>query len=131
MYLIFEMIPVVIDTNVLLLQFQKRVNLEEEIERLIEAPHFFVVLEQCVDELKAMASKQRKFSLAARAALALIRVKYKVDKSTAGKPDDAMLNYCVANGGILCTLDVALRKKARDKGVKAVFLRGESHLSLA
>src|SRR3990167_2653803 len=95
-------IPVVLDTNSLLLPFQRKLDLPSEIERLIEAPHFFVVLQQCVDELNEMAQHKRKFSPAARAALTWISKRgFVIEKGFKGRPDDAMLEFCLANGAML------------------------------
>ncbi len=107
-------------------------NMQGEVERLLEEPHQFVVLEQCLDELKEMAEKNRKFSPASRAALLMIeKSNFRVERNFKGKPDNAMVEFCVANNGILVTIDAALRKKAKSRGVKTIFLRGESRLALA
>ena len=131
MFLVFMAIPVVLDTNFMLLPFQRKLDIEGEVERLVEAPHFFVVLQQAVDELTEMARQKRSFSPAARAALIFIQRKVTVEKGTLGKPDAAMLEYCKANGGILATFDAALRRKARGLDVRVVFLRDKGHLALS
>ncbi len=125
-------IAVVLDTNFLLLPFQRKLDLEGEVERLLETPHFYVVLGQCLDELREMGSKQRKFSPASRAALALIaNKKFVVERGFPGPPDDAILKYCIAKNAIMCTADAALRAKAKKARVKTIYLRGKSHLALA
>ncbi len=124
-------ISVVLDTNFLLLLFEKKIDLEVEIERLLGEPHFFVVLKQCIDELQEMAKHSRKFSLASKGVIALIeKKKFKTETHFQGAPDDAMLEYCVAENAVLCTLDADLRRKAKKLRVKTIFLRGNSHLAM-
>lgn len=124
-------IAVVLDTNVLLLPFQRRIDVETEVERLIEEPHYFVVLQQVIDELVEMAQQRRQFSSAARAALLLVsKSGFVVERGFPGKPDGAMLEFCKAKNGVLATLDAALRRKARQSGLRVVFLRGKAHLAL-
>ncbi len=125
-------VAVVLDTNFLLLPFQRTIDIEMGIEGLLEAPHFFVTLSQCVDELKEMASKQRKFSPAARAALSLIsKHGFVVEKGFPGVPDNSLLDYCKAKNAVLCTLDAGLRRKAKSAGIRVIFLRDKGHLALA
>ncbi len=125
----FNMVPIVLDANFLLLPFQRRVDIEKEVEQLIEEPHFFVVLQQVVDELSEMYRAKRKFSLASRGALSLVD-KFKVEKNFPGKPDAAMLRYCLERGAVLATLDVGLRREARKKGARVILLRGGGHLAI-
>lgn len=125
-------LAVVLDTNFLLLPFQAKVDFEREVERLIEEPHFFVVLQQVVDELREMASKQRKFSPAARAALLLVEKRgFTVNREFKGKPDAAMVAYCAAKNAVLATLDAGLRRKAKAAGARVIFLRDKGHLAIA
>ncbi len=125
-------IPIVLDTSFLLAIIQRKLPLFDEVERLIEEPHFFVVMLQCVDELKEMASKQKKISPISRAALVLVAKKGAIiEKRFTGKPDDAMLAFCQVEKGILCTLDGALKNRAKRSGVKCIFPRGKASLALA
>ncbi len=125
-------LAVVLDTNFLLLPFQRQIDVEAGIEVLLEEPHFFVVLGQCLDELKEMGSKQRRFSPAARAAVSFIsKAGFIVEKGFPGLPDNALLSYCKAKGAVLCTLDAALRRKAKGLGIRVIFLRDKGHLAQA
>ncbi len=125
-------IPVVLDTSFLLLCMQCKVFFEPEVERLLEAPHFYVVLLQCIDELTKMASLHRAFSPDSRTALSLIsKRRFTVERGFQGSPDSAMLAYCVERNGILCTLDRKLAKRARSQRIRVISLRGKSHLELS
>ncbi|MFH1247188.1 MAG: hypothetical protein V1644_02295 [Candidatus Micrarchaeota archaeon] len=125
-------IKVILDTNFLLLPFQHKLDFEMEVEQLLEEPHDFVVLGQCVDELKEMSARHRRFSPASRAALAFIAKRgFVIERGFFGSPDNALLEYCKAKNAILCTLDVALRRRAKNFGVRVIFLRDKGHLALA
>ncbi|MDP3742056.1 MAG: hypothetical protein Q8R15_01950 [Candidatus Micrarchaeota archaeon] len=125
-------LAVVLDTNFLLLPFQRQIDLETGIETLLEEPHFFVVLQQVMDELTEIASKQRRFSPAARAAISFVSKKgFVIEKGFPGVPDNALVQYCKAKEAVLCTLDTELRRKAKNLGVRVIFLRDKGHLAQA
>ncbi len=122
---------VVLDTNFLLLPFQRSIDLDSEIERVLEQPYFYVVLKQCIDELRGMASRKRKESRASRAALSFIQRRgISIEKGFSGPADSALVDYCAAKKAVLCTLDTDLRRAAKKLGVKVICLRGKSHLGI-
>ncbi len=134
---------VVLDTNFLLLPFQKKIDLDAEVERVLEQPHFYAVLKQCLDELRGIASTKKKESRPARAALSLIKRRggsggsggrgggsFHVEKGFPGPADSALLACCTAKNAVLCTLDADLRRAAGKMGIRVIYLRGKSHLAI-
>lgn len=125
-------IPIVLDTNFLLLPFQYKVNVFGEVERLLEQPHYFVIVKQTLDELKELAKRQRKDSPAARAALALTeKKKFTVEKSFGGDADAAIIAFCSSvNNIVVCTNDKKLQEKIRKAGCKVISSRDKGYLDL-
>ena len=125
-------IPVVLDTNFLLLPFQHRVDIFREIERLLEEPHYFVIVKQTLDELKELAKRQRTDSPAARAALALAEKKeFLVEGSLKGDADKAIVQFCSTHSGaVVCTKDKKLQDKVRAVGARVISSRDKGYLGI-
>jgi len=129
-------IPVVFDTNFLLLPFQRRVDVFGEVERLLEEPHYLVVVKQTLDELKGLSARHKKDSPAARAALALIETKsFEIEGGFEGNADAAIVKMCAAVGSegaraVVCTNDRRLRDRLKKLGGRVCVSRDKGHLGL-
>jgi rRNA-processing protein FCF1 len=120
---------VLLDTNFLLLPFQRRIDIFEEIHSLLCTHVEFVVLPQILSELHRLialgSSKERR---AAQSALQLIE-QYCTRKipSDNGKTrfdaDTALLRYALTTGALVATNDRVLRRKLVKQGSRVIFLR--------
>lgn len=120
---------VVLDTNMLLVPFQFKVDVFGEIERLTEGRGQAAVLSPCIEELKALAAGSGRDARAAKAALDMLE-RLKIGKTKAGGPaDDAIMEYALKEQAVVCTNDKELRDKLREKGIRTVGLRDNSHLA--
>lgn len=129
-------VVVLLDTNFLLLPFQRRIDIFEEIKRLLISHVEFVVLPQILSELQRLvAHGSSKESRAARSALQLVQ-HYCTSRSQPGNikvkldADTALLHYALATRAIVATNDRALRRSLVKSGCRVIFLRKLAILAL-
>ena len=121
---------VVLDTNFLLVPYQFKIDVFRQIERLLEAPHEFIVPTGVVSELKKLAKGRGKEGAASRFALKLLGA-YKVTKvRSKGDVDGWIAEYAVKENAIVATNDVELRNRLKKGGVKMIALRSRARLGL-
>jgi rRNA-processing protein FCF1 len=120
---------IVLDTSVLLLPAQRRLDVFVECERIAENCEF-LVLRQTLDELTSLAAKRDKAGIAARIALELLG-KNKVGQIEAKskKADEALVELARKDRTIaFATTDAPLRRRLRDLNARVICLKGESRL---
>lgn len=115
------MTKVVLDTNILMMPFQFKVDIEGELARHLGAVEIFVP-EVCIRELSLLSDKK------AKAALELAK-RFKVVPSR-GKGDEAILATALELKAVLVTNDSELRKRAKTNGLRVAYLRGKDHLEV-
>jgi rRNA-processing protein FCF1 len=127
---------VLLDTNFLLLPFQRRVDIFRQIERLIGSRVEFVVLSQILDELHQLSEtgplKDRR---AATSALELVakycRIADAASTRTTGLNADAALLRCAQDAKtVVATNDQELRRALVKQGSRAIFLRKLAFLAI-
>jgi rRNA-processing protein FCF1 len=127
---------VLLDTNFLLLPFQRRLDIFREIEGLIGSRVEFVVLSQVLDELHQLGEtgplKNRR---AVASALELVarscRVADAASTQTLGlNADAALLHYAQLAKAVVATNDQELRHALVKQGCRAIFLRKLAFLAI-
>lgn len=121
---------IILDTNILLLPGQHKLDVFSECERLCEEKIEFLVLQQAVEELKALVGKRSRDGVAARIALQLL-LKHgaREIKAKEKKVDEAMLALAKENKKIIfATNDVGLRRRLRSLGARTICLKHGSVL---
>lgn len=113
-----------LDTNFLLLPFERRLDVFGALERLLQEPVKFFVLKECLDE-----ARQSRFFSSAESLLKANRVA--VVSAGNGKPDDLVARWAAAEKAVVCTNDAALRRRLKKLGIQVISLRGESRLDFA
>lgn len=121
---------ILLDTNVLLLPVQRKLDVFRECERLCEDKCEFLVLKQTVGELKSMAVRRSKEAIAARIALQmLLKNGARTVESSERKADKAVVELARDDNKIVfATNDAPLRRKLRALGAKVICLKGSSRL---
>lgn len=120
---------VLLDTNFLLLPFQRRIDIFEEIGRLIGGHVEFLILTQVLGELRWLAeSGKMKERRMATSSLQLVeRFCRLVDESytatTELDADTALMQYASVTGAVVATNDRELRHKLVKQGSRVIFLR--------
>jgi len=131
-----SVLAVLLDTNFLLLPFQRRIDIFEEIGRLIGGHVEFLVLTQVLNELHWLAEsgtmKERRL---ATSSLQLVeRFCQVVDESTTSTSgldaDSALMRYALATGSIVATNDRDLRLKLVKQSCRVIFLRKLAFLAI-
>jgi|SRR3989338_6293049 len=123
---------IILDTNFLMIPLQFNIDIFSEIDRVCVFKYQLLIIDKTIDELeKISGSAKRRYRLAAKIALQLIKKKkIKKIKTKDGKVDDLILE-ALGKDDVLATQDALLRKRAVEKGANVIFLRNKSHLVLA
>ena len=126
-------LPIILDTNFITVPADFSVDIFSETETILERRLKFVLLQSVVREIEAKASQAKASHKKFRIAKAffkrcnIVEVSESLSKLTV---DDQLLEYTISVNGILATNDRELRRRAREKGVPVLFLRGKKRLVL-
>jgi len=124
---------VVLDTSILMLAAEHRIDLFGEISRLIPMAHKCVILTSVYNELNNMInSKSGKEKLLARVALKIAGNCEVVNFEDNKIADDSILEFAKGNVGkvIVATNDAELRRKLRMLSIPVIYVRGFNHLEM-
>jgi rRNA-processing protein FCF1 len=129
------MIQILIDTNMLLAQFEYAFDLPGELLRIASEPFMLVIPSTVMSELQTMAGKTGKKASAARFALQnLPRIKSMFPVTVAEEPgfpsraDDWIFKYAQKNHSCVATNDVGLRRRLLALHVPVIAVKGKSKL---
>ncbi len=122
--------PVILDTNILLLPFQFKINILLELEYLIDVSHHYVISSRTLGELRKIGRSVGKDGMAARLALKLVEAnKAKITIVESDEYVDRWIEeYALANHAIVCTNDAKLRRRLLDLDVKVISMKSRSKL---
>ena len=117
----------VLDTNFLMIPGQFKVDIFEEIKRLMIDPYEVGIYKETIDELNKIAAANTRDKMSAKIALKLIKQKnlktLKNSSSETSYIDEIILNN-VAEEDVVCTQDKALKRllKTRYPGIRIITL---------
>ncbi|PIU21572.1 MAG: hypothetical protein COT15_01615 [Candidatus Diapherotrites archaeon CG08_land_8_20_14_0_20_34_12] len=117
---------VALDTNILFSISQYKIDIFDEIERLLGKTNF-VITEAIDAELDKLSKKNKKEVNIAREVIAKKNVK-KV--KTESKIADTSLVELAKQGYIIATADKALKKRIKDYGGTLIYLRQKKYLEM-
>ena len=129
---------IILDTNFLLIPAQFKVDIFEEIKRIMTTPYKLRIMAKTIDELnniinnKSERKQTAKDKTAAKIALQLI-VKYKIVKILSSKDlnvDNLILNTATKTSHIVATQDINLKRKLKEKRIPLIILRKKQYLEL-
>ena len=121
-------LPIIIDTNFLLIPAQFGIDVFLEAERLLERRVKYLILKSVANEIR-MKLDDKGFKIAAELAKQCKLIE--VDTSMKGlSVDEQLLEYTALVNGVLATNDRDLREKARTRGIPVIFLRGKKRIAL-
>ncbi len=126
---------VILDTNFLAVPAQFGVDIFSEIERVLERRVEFVLLESTVKEidlkggLGAGKTDRHVFKIA-KDLIQRCKVVKVPEALTAMPVDDQLIEYAISVKGALATNDRELRKKARERRIPVLLLRGKKRVDL-
>ena len=122
---------VILDSSMLMLPLEKKINITLEIERILPISFEIVVPKIVILELEKIEkesspSTQRK----AKLALELIDNYRILESNIAGLADDEIEKLAVENKAIVATNDGELRSRLRKRGISVIALHGKNKLKL-
>jgi len=126
-------ISLILDANFLMTPAQFKVNIFDEVNRLIDKPYELIVPNYIIKELKSIEKTSEKGldSRAATLALKLVKRCKILALDTKGPTDAALIKLAKEKGNsVICTNDKELKKKARKLNLPVIYLRAKSHLAL-
>jgi rRNA-processing protein FCF1 len=124
---------VVLDTSILMLAVEHRIDLFGEISRLIPMAHKCVLITSVYNELNNMInSKASKEKLLTRVALKMADNCEIVNFEEVKSADDSILEFAKRNLGnvIVATNDAELRRKLRMLSIPVIYVRDFNHLEM-
>jgi rRNA-processing protein FCF1 len=113
--------PVILDTNVLLMHMEYRINLEDELTRLLGA-YEILIPSAVIWELRGISNEYSKL------ALKFIE-KYRIIDSVK-KGDEAILSLALHLNAVVVTNDRELRAKLKEHDLKVIYIRQRSYLEI-
>ena len=126
---------IIIDTNMLLSQFEYAYDMPGELRRIAAEPFTLVIPSTVMAELEMFAGKTGKRASAARFALQnLPKIKTLFPVEVADEPgfpsraDDWIFKYAQKNHSCVATNDVGLRRRLLALGVPVIAVKGKSKL---
>lgn len=137
---------VILDTNMLLVPGQFKVDIFSELERVMECPYEIVVLQGTVDELeKIMQDGSKDDRRAAKLAMMLLDHQQKRDFSAAsssqckglkmlsmsGKYVDDAIVEIAEDDTLVATNDGGLKRRLLESGVRVIYLKQDQYLRIS
>lgn len=121
---------VVLDTNFFLLPYQNKMDIFKLMDRVLDAPHSYVISSKIVRELETIARNRGKTGAAARLGLKILGLHEKeIEIVDSAQPVDAwIIDYAATNKSIVCTNDKLLKNKLKQKGIKVIAAKGKDWL---
>lgn len=113
-----QKIRVIIDTNFLMIPGQNKIDIFEEIKRLMTTPYQLCIFKETIDELSNIAISKGKDSGNAKIALKLIKqknLKTLKNSSTENSYIDEIILSNITDSDIVCTQDKALKRLLKHK----------------
>lgn len=125
---------ILLDTNFLLIPAQFRIDIFQEIDRIITQKYDLIIIPHIINELNEIAKKSKKYESEARIALELAKKCQivEIDPPIQGikEVDEVILQSAINHKWIVATNDAALRKKLRSRQIPTITLRNKAHLTL-
>tara|TARA_Y100000310_G_scaffold345727_1_gene468909 strand:+ start:16581 stop:16964 length:384 start_codon:yes stop_codon:yes gene_type:complete len=123
---------IILDTNFLLIPSQFKVDIFEEIKRIMTSPYKLYIIDKTLDELENIIKLQPiKQRIHAKIAKQLIKV-YKpiIIKTKKNKNVDNLIINIVTKDHIVATQDMELKRFLKEKKIPLIFLRQKQFLQL-
>ena len=121
---------VVLDTNFLLIPAQFRVDIFEELTKLLDDSYELTTLKGCLGELRKIQEEQKgKNKANAKLTLDLLETKeLNIIDHDPGHIDDIIVERADKDT-IVCTQDKDLKRRLKEKGIKIITLRQKKYLT--
>jgi len=124
------MIKVLLDTNFLMIPYVYKIDIFQEIERLIPESHEIFIPSNVLEELQELSNSKGKEKIAARVAIQLVEKKSVKKIQSQSGVDEFMINFAVENkpNVVVCTNDRELKKRLKEVHIPVIVMRGRNRL---
>ncbi len=128
-----NMKKIIVDTNFLMIPYAQKIDIFEEIHRLIKEKYELVTLKGVIKELERIIDGQENKGsdkIAAKIGLQLIEKKDIRVLLSQGMVDEEIINLSRKDkkNTIVCTNDKKLRKQLREAGITLIGMRSRNYL---
>ena len=117
---------VLLDTSFLVSALKFKIDIYDEISRVVPERHELATLDNVIAELEKLTARKEP-----NAALAMQLVTHKKVSIYKGKRiqcDDALVEFAKEKGAMICTQDKELKKKAKSQNIRVITIKNKSHL---
>lgn len=124
---------IILDTNFLLIPAQFKVDIFDEIERIMDDPYELCIVDKTIDELeKLKTTESGRDKRAASLALQLLKAKgikhLKTEKNL--NTDKLIVELAKKPDFVVATQDMALKRVLKENNTEIIILRQKKHLKL-
>jgi rRNA-processing protein FCF1 len=127
-------LTVLLDSNFLILPVSQRIDVFNEIEKLLSTNVIFVTIRPVINELKRLSKKSTKLGKKALLALNFISkckiLEFDSENVLKGNTDDFIVEFSKGKEIIVATNDINLKKRLRELNIPVIYLRGHSQIKL-
>ncbi|UCG68998.1 MAG: twitching motility protein PilT [Thermoplasmata archaeon] len=113
--------PVILDTNALLMMFEYRINLEDELTGLL-GTYEILIPTAVLHELRYLQNSQAK-------AAYKFAERYRTIESV-NKGDEAILSLAIKLNAVVVTNDRELRRRLKENELRVIYIRQRSYLAM-
>lgn len=125
-----DRVSILLDANALMIPFQFRVDLFEELRNLIGA-YEPLILTEVVQELRGLSRGRGRGGSAARSALLLANRYVETGSGYSdGTVDEKILRFAGEHGCMVCTNDRNLRERLLSRGIPVITLMQQKKLGI-
>lgn len=122
---------IILDSSMLMLPLEQKINLTLEISRIITSPYEIVVPEIVLEELTdLLGSASTVTTRKAQFALDLASTYNTLESLKGMHADEEIIRLAQEYKAIVATNDKELRKQLREKGLSVISLHGRNRLSI-
>jgi len=124
---------IILDSSALFVPLQFKIDIFEELKRLLNRNlQFFLLspIQRELEELRERGSPKMRKNASYALKLAERCVFFEIDEKIAGSPDDAVVQMARKWNCSVFTNDKELRKRLRNINVPVIYVRQKSHLEI-
>ncbi len=129
-----KLLRIILDSNAFFIPLQFKIDIFEELKRLLNVRYEVILLPPVQRELQAMAQegspKRKRYALYALGLAEKCKLIELDEEYADSTPDDIILNIAHKWKCIVFTNDKELRKKLRDINVPVIYVRQKSRLEI-
>lgn len=121
---------IILDTNFLIESAKNKVDIHEELKRILDYTFEVAVLDRTLEELDSIAVKKTKEGQQAKLARTILLTKHVAVIPTEGGHTDNLLLKRADENNIIATMDKELKQRLKKKKQQVIIIRGKQKLAI-